>query len=96
MPAYIVAEIEVADPAEFERYRPLAAASIERHGGRYIVRGGNTELLDGGPAPARLVVLEFADADAARRWYNSPEYQAALKMRLASSRGRAVLVEGVG
>ena len=96
MPAYIVAEIEVTDPAQFERYRPLAAETIARHGGRYIVRGGNTDLLDGGPAPSRVVILEFADAGAARRWYESPEYQAALKLRLASTRGRAFLVEGVG
>jgi uncharacterized protein (DUF1330 family) len=96
MPAYFIAEIEVTDAAEFERYRPLAAASIARHGGRYVVRGGRADLLEGGPAPKRVVILEFADAAAARRWYQSDDYQAALKIRLASAKGRAFLVEGAG
>jgi uncharacterized protein (DUF1330 family) len=94
MPAYIIAELEVTDAAEFERYRPLAAASIARFGGRYAVRGGKMELLEGGPAPQRVVVLEFTDMDAARRWYTSDEYQEALKVRLASSKGRLIMVEG--
>jgi uncharacterized protein (DUF1330 family) len=94
MPAYFIVDIEVTDPAEFERYRPLAAASIDHFGGKYVVRGGKTELLEGGPEPHRIVVLEFADAEAARRWYHSPEYQEALKIRLASARGRVFLVEG--
>ncbi|MBV9861380.1 MAG: DUF1330 domain-containing protein [Alphaproteobacteria bacterium] len=94
MPAYVVAEIEVTDAAEFERYRPLAAASIARFGGRYVVRGGNADLLEGAPAPSRVVILEFDDATAAQRWYQSEEYQTALKIRLASSRGRVFLVEG--
>ncbi|HZT88253.1 MAG TPA: DUF1330 domain-containing protein [Stellaceae bacterium] len=96
MPAYIVAEIEVADAEEFERYRPLAAASIARHGGRYAVRGGKVELLEGGPEPQRVVILEFENADAARRWYNSEEYQAALKIRLACATGRVFLVDSPG
>ncbi len=94
MSAYIVAEIDVTDPAEFERYRPLAAASIAHSGGRYIVRGGNVTLLEGAPEPQRVVILEFPTADAARAWYRSEAYRAALKIRLASSRGRVFLVEG--
>ena len=93
MPAYIVADLEVTDPATFERYRPLAAASIARFGGRYVVRGGNIDLLEGGPEPKRIVILEFADTATARRWYQSEEYQAALKIRLASATGRVFLVE---
>ncbi|MBV9862576.1 MAG: DUF1330 domain-containing protein [Alphaproteobacteria bacterium] len=96
MPAYIVADIEVTDPAEFDRYRPLAAATIAKFGGRYAVRGGTVELLEGGPEPSRIVMLEFPDMAAARRWYNSEEYQDALKIRLASARGRVFLVEGAG
>jgi uncharacterized protein (DUF1330 family) len=96
MAAYIVADLEITDPAEFERYRPLAAASIAQYGGRYAARGGAVEVLEEGPQPSRIVILEFADAAAARRWYNSPEYQAALKIRLASARGRVMLVEGAG
>jgi uncharacterized protein (DUF1330 family) len=96
MPAYLLAEIQVTDAAAYEPYRPLAAASIARFGGRYLVRGGNADLLEGTPEPQRMVVIEFPDADTARRWYNSEEYQAALKIRQAASHGRVMLVEGAG
>jgi uncharacterized protein (DUF1330 family) len=94
MPAYIIAEIQVTDPTAYEGYRPLAAASIARFGGRYVVRGGNLDLLEGEPEPGRIVVIEFPDADAARRWYRSEEYQKALRIRQSASRGRVFLVEG--
>ena len=94
MPAYILAEIQVTDGAAHEPYRPLAAASIARFGGRYLVRGGKADLFEGVPEPERMVVIEFPDADTARRWYNCEEYQAALKIRQSASRGRVVLVEG--
>ena len=96
MPAYILAEVEVTDPTAYEPYRPLAAASIARHGGRFVVRGGAAELLEGAPAPNRVVVIEFPDAETARRWYRSAEYQSALKIRQTASRGRLILVEGAG
>jgi uncharacterized protein (DUF1330 family) len=96
MPAYILAEIQVTDEAAYEPYRPLASASIARFGGRFLVRGGKADLLEGMPAPERVVVIEFPDADTARRWYDSEEYQAALKIRQAASRGRMILVEGAG
>jgi uncharacterized protein (DUF1330 family) len=94
MPAYFIAEVEITDPTGYDEYRPLAGASIAQYGGKFLVRGGKTELLEGSPEPARVVVIEFADVDAAKRWYNSPEYQAALKIRLANSRGRVLLAEG--
>jgi uncharacterized protein (DUF1330 family) len=94
MPAYIIAEIQVTDPTSYDRYRPLAAASIARFGGRYVVRGGKLDLLEGEPEPGRIVVIEFPDADAARRWYRSEEYQKALRIRQSASRGRVFLVEG--
>jgi uncharacterized protein (DUF1330 family) len=94
MPAYVIAEVNVTNPAGYEAYRPLAGASIAQYGGKFLVRGGKTELLEGAPDPARIVVIEFADIDAAKRWYNSPEYQEALKIRLANSTGRVLLVEG--
>jgi uncharacterized protein (DUF1330 family) len=96
MPAYIIADIQVSDPVAYDDYRPLAAASIARFGGRFIVRGGKIDLLEGEPQPERIVVIEFPDADTARRWYQSEEYQAALKIRQAASRGRVLLVEGAG
>jgi uncharacterized protein (DUF1330 family) len=94
MPAYIIADIQVIDPAEYDRYRPLAAASIARFGGRFVVRGGKVDLLEGEPQPERVVVIEFPDAGTAWSWYGSEEYQTALKIRQAASRGRVILVEG--
>jgi uncharacterized protein (DUF1330 family) len=94
MPAYIIAEVNVTNPQGYDSYRPLAGASVAQYGGKFVVRGGKAELIEGTQEPARLVVIEFADTDAARRWYNSPEYQGALKIRLANSTGRVVLVEG--
>ena len=96
MSAYIIADIQVSDPVAYDDYRPLAAASIARFGGRFIVRGGKVDLLEGEPQPERIVVIEFPDADTARRWYQSEGYQAALKIRQAASRGRVLLVEGAG
>ena len=94
MPAYIIADIQVTDPAGYDQYRPLAAASIARSGGRFVVRGGKVDLLEGAPEPERIVAIEFPDADTARRWYSSEEYQKALKIRQSASRGRVFLVEG--
>ena len=94
MPAYFVAEVEVTDPAGYVPYRALAGASIAQYGGRFVARGGKTELIEGSPEPQRVVIIEFADAGAAKRWYNSPEYQNALPIRLANSTGRAFIVEG--
>ena len=94
MPAYIVADIQVSDPASYDQYRPLAAASIARSGGRFVVRGGKVDLLEGGPEPERIVVIEFPDAETARRWYRSEEYQSALKIRQSAPHGRVFLVEG--
>jgi uncharacterized protein (DUF1330 family) len=94
MPAYIIAEVDVTNPTGYEAYRPLAGASIAQYGGKFVVRGGKAELIEGSADPARIVVIEFADSDAAKRWYHSPEYQEALKIRLANSTGRVLLVEG--
>jgi uncharacterized protein (DUF1330 family) len=94
MPAYFIAEIEIANPAAFEPYRAAVPATIAQYGGRYLTRGGTIELIEGGPEPKRVVILEFPDAAAAKRWYNSPEYQKILPIRLANSTGRAFIAEG--
>jgi uncharacterized protein (DUF1330 family) len=94
MPAYVIAEIKVTNPTGYDAYRPLAAASVARFGGRFVVRGGQADLIEGEPAPERVVVIEFPNSDAARRWYSSAEYQQAIKIRLANSTGRVLLVEG--
>jgi uncharacterized protein (DUF1330 family) len=93
--AYVIVELEVVDAESYERYKPLAEASITAHGGSYRVRGGAIESVEGDPVTARVVVLEFPDMAAARTWYYSPEYQAALQIRLAASRtSRLFFVEG--
>jgi uncharacterized protein (DUF1330 family) len=95
MPAYFVVELEVTNPAGMESYRAAVPATIAQYGRRYLTRGGAAELIEGGPEPKRIVILEFADATAVKRWYNSPEYQKILPIRLATSTGRAFIVEGV-
>ena len=95
MPAYFVAELEITNPAAMEPYRAEVPATIAQYGGRYLARGGATELVEAGPEPKRIVIVEFADAAAAKRWYHSPEYQKILPIRLATSTGRAFIVEGV-
>jgi uncharacterized protein (DUF1330 family) len=95
MPAYFVAELDVTNPAGFEPYRAAVPDVLAQYGGRYVTRGGATELVEGGPQPKRIVILEFADAAAVKRWYDSPEYQKILPLRLANSTGRAFIVEGV-
>jgi len=95
MPAYFVTEIEITNEAGFAPYRAAANATLEQYGGRFLTRGGATELIEGEPEPKRVAILEFADTEAVKRWYNSPEYQRILPLRLDNSRGRAFIVEGV-
>jgi uncharacterized protein (DUF1330 family) len=94
MPAYFVVEIEITDMEAMAPYREAVGATLTQYGGRFLARGGNVELIEGSPEPKRIVLLEFADTAAFRRWYNSPEYQKILPNRLANSRARAFVVEG--
>ena len=96
MAAYFVVELEITNQAGMAPYAAAVPATVAQYGGRYLARGGAIELIEGGPEPKRIVILEFADAAAIKRWYNSPEYQKILPIRLANSRGRALIVEGVG
>jgi uncharacterized protein (DUF1330 family) len=94
MTAYVIADVTVTNPEGYAAYRPLAAASIAQYGGKFIARGGTVEPLDGGWSPTRVVIIEFPSMAVARSWYASPEYQAALKLRLANSTGRLIMTEG--
>ena len=94
MPTYIVGDIHISDPATYQAHLPRALATIARFGGRVIAGGGKIDLLEGDPMPEGIFIIEFQTADAARRWYQSDEYQEALKVRLSSSRGRVFLIEG--
>jgi uncharacterized protein (DUF1330 family) len=91
--AYVIVELEVEDPDAYEEYRPLANASVVRHGGRFLVRGGKSEALEG-EWMSKMVVLEFEDLAAATTWYHSEDYQACLPIRLRTTRGRMIVVEG--
>jgi uncharacterized protein (DUF1330 family) len=95
MPAYLVAEVEITNRAGFEPYGAAVGATLTQYGGRFLVRGGDTELIEGGPAPKTIVVVEFPDAAALKRWYDPPEYQKILPSRLDNSTGRLFTVEGV-
>lgn len=94
MPAYVIVEITVLDPAKYDRYKELAPPSIAAYGGRYLVRGGASEPLEGGWTPARLVILEFPDAGRARAWWGSPEYAEAKALRQSAAHTEMLLVEG--
>ena len=95
MAAYILVEIEVTDPVAYEEYKRMAPVSIEFYGGKYIVRGGPSECLEGAWPSKRLVILEFADRDRARAWWDSKEYRPARDLRQRSARCSMMLVDGL-
>ena len=95
MPAYLFANVEVTDAAGYEQYRQRVSATIEAHGGRYVVRGGATEVLEGDWTPKRLVILEFPDMARLKAWYQSPEYRPLIELRQRTASSTLVAVEGV-
>ena len=95
MAAYLIVDVEVLDKEKYDAYRPLAAKTIAQYGGKYIVRGGASEVLEGDWTPKRLVILEFPSVAQAKAWYHSPEYNEGKTMRHASSRSQMVVVEGM-
>ncbi|HVW44076.1 MAG TPA: DUF1330 domain-containing protein [Amycolatopsis sp.] len=96
MSAYVISEVEVLDEELATRYRTLAEQSIERFGGRYLVRGQQPEVLEGDWASARrLVIVEFSSMERARAWYDSPEYAEALKIRSRALDRRLIFAEGL-
>ncbi len=95
MAAYIIAEVEITDPAAYEDYRKQAPGVIAAFGGRYLARGGAAELLEGQGEPKRLVILEFPSAAQLRSFYHSPDYQKLVAMRQRAATSRLVAVEGL-
>ena len=95
MPAYFIVDNEVTDPAAFEDYRRQVPATVAQYGGRFLVRGGQIQTLEGDWKPKRVVLTEFPSLEQARRWYDSPEYRALKALRSRCARGSVVLVEGV-
>ncbi|HEX7272646.1 MAG TPA: DUF1330 domain-containing protein [Casimicrobiaceae bacterium] len=94
MAAYMLVDIRVTDPVQYEEYKRLASAAIARHGGRYLVRGGETVVLEGSWQPSRVVVVEFPDLRRARAFYDSPEYREARAARERAASMNMVAVAG--
>jgi len=95
MPAYVIANIEVTDPKGYEEYRSRSLATVQKFGGRFIVRGGEHERKEGEWTPKRLIILEFPDMATARRWYDSETYQSIIPYRSGTAKTELVLVDGI-
>jgi uncharacterized protein (DUF1330 family) len=95
MAAYLIADLDVKDAAGIANYRAKVGDTITKYGGRFVVRGGAQEILEGDWRPTRLVLLEFPSMDALKRWYNSPEYRPLIAERNAAAATDVVAVEGV-
>ena len=95
MAAYIVVDLEITDAEGFARYREMVPATLEAYGGRYLVRGGELETLEGSWHPPRFVVLEFESVEQAKRWWDSEEYREARDLRQATAKTQMIVVEGV-
>ena len=94
MSAYLIADVEIHDPDVYAEYRRQVLPLIQKHGGRFVVRGGAHEVLEGEWKPQRLVIIEFPDMAALKGWYRSPEYAKLIELRQGASRGSIVAVEG--
>ena len=95
MPAYLISDVEVLDPAAFEEYRQKTPATVAAYGGRYLARGGALEVLEGDWTPPRISILEFPDLAAIRRWWSSPEYAPLRALRQRTARSNLVITEGI-
>jgi len=93
--AYVVAQVDVKDPAAYEEYRAQVPATIAKFGGEYLARGGKVETLEGDPPLGRVVILRFASVEQAKAWYHSPDYAGPLAIRHRAAVSRSMLVEGV-
>ncbi len=94
MPAYVIVEIEIQDPASYEEYKKLTPGSISEYDGKFIVRGAKTECLEGDWNPGRIVVLEFPSVERAKEWWASPGYTRAKMIRQKSAKTKMLVVEG--
>jgi uncharacterized protein (DUF1330 family) len=95
MTAYVVADIDVTDTTQYERYKALSPGAVAAAGGRFVARGGTVAPLEGGWTPTRLVIIEFPDLAAAKRFYDSPLYREARNARDGAARCRMFAVEGL-
>jgi len=92
--AYVIVDIEVTDPVGYQEYVKLAPPTVTLYGGKYIARGGRTEILEGDWSPNRLVILQFDSIEQAKKWLNSPEYSKARALRHKYAKSKMVVIEG--
>jgi uncharacterized protein (DUF1330 family) len=95
MTAYVIVDINVTDPVRYEDYKKLAAPTVEMYGGKYIARGGKTEVLEGDWAPTRLVILQFENMEQAKNWHDSVEYSEPRSLRHETAISKMVVIDGV-
>ena len=95
MPAYVVAEVNITNPEGYKEYTAVVPATIAKFGGKFLARGGKCTSLEGEWPECRRVIIEFPTAQAARDWFNSPDYEKPKALRKANSSGRLLLIEGV-
>ena len=93
MPAYIIVEVSIQDPKGYEEYKKLTPASIAAYSGKFLIRGGKTETLEGDWEPQRIVVVEFPNVEMAKKWWNSPEYAPAKNIRHITAKTKMILAE---
>ena len=94
MPAYVILDVVVTDPDRYEDYKKVSGATLEIYGGRFLVRGGAVERVEGDWTPSRIVVLEFESMERAKEWYDSEEYRGPKAIRQEASSARMIFVEG--
>ena len=94
MAAYIIAEIEVKNPDKYSEYRDKVPKTVNKFGGRYIIRGTDVVPLEGGWVPERLVVIEFPDMTSLKRWYESDKYKSIRNMRMTSTLSKVIAIDG--
>lgn len=95
MPAFVIANVKILDPVRYEDYKRLVPGTLAPFGGRFVARGGRTEVLEGDWRPERLVILEFPSVEQAQAWWHSPEYAEARALRQATSTGTLLILEGL-
>lgn len=95
MPTYVIVEIDIQDPIGYEEYKKQAAATVFKHGGKYIVRGGKTEVLEGDWQPKRIVILEFPSMERAKEWLHCEEYREPRELRHKTAKTNMIAVEAL-
>ena len=93
LPGYVVAEVDVTDPATFQKYAEKTPGTVAQYGGHYIIRGGKNTSIEG-DAPKRFVVIQFETVEKAKAWEDSPEYNAVKPIRHSSAKSRVFIIEG--